>query len=137
MPQTELVTDQGISELILLWRGEAASEMEYIVALEIGSTCTAAVGSTFAAPADTSPHHTDSGLEMQLIDTVAGAAGTITFDHVFDAITATKNVNGIHVCNNEAGSPDVTFIECCFNAVIAVQATDTITIDGESTIDQA
>ena len=91
-----------------------------------------------ATPADTSPHHTTSGLQLAAIDTVAGAktitAGdTILFDQVLTA-TATKNVNGIHVCNND---DDVSFIECCFNAVLAMENTDTLTIDGQSTIDQA
>ena len=138
MAQTQTVTDTGISELILLWREEAATGMESIVCLEMATECTAAVGSTFADPADTAIHHTDSGLLLAAIDTVAGdttntAGDTILFDHVFTA-TATKNVAGIHVCNND---DDVAFIECCFNAVLAVENTDTITIDGQSTIDQA
>ena len=138
MAQTETVTDTGIAELILLWREELATGMESIVALNMATPCTAAVGSTYADPADTATHHTDSGLAIQAIDTVAGAtvntAGdTILFDHVFTA-TGTKNVAGIHVCNNDN---DVAFVECCFNAVLAVQNTDTITIDGQCTINQA
>ena len=138
MAQTQTVTDTGIAELILLWREEAATGMESIVCLEDSGTCTAAVASTFADPADTAIHHTDSGLELAAIDTVGGdttntAGDTITFDHVFTA-TGSKNVCGIHVCNND---DDVTFVECCFNAVLAVENTDTITIDGEVVIDQA
>lgn len=138
MAQTEFVTDTGIAELILLWREEGATGMESIVCLEMATVCTAAVGSTFADPADTAVHHTDSGLLLVAIDTVGGAttntAGdTITFDHVFTA-TGTKNVAGIHVCNND---DDVTFVECCFNAVLALESPDTITIDGEVVINQA
>jgi len=138
MVQTQTWLDQGIAELILLLREEPSSGMESIVCLEMATPCTAAAASTFADPADTAIHHTDSGLELGPIDTVAGdtvntAGDTITFDHVFTA-TGTKNVAGIHVCNND---DDVTFIECCFNAVLAVENTDTITIDGQSTIDQA
>jgi len=138
MSQTQTVVDQGIAELILLWREEAATGMESIVGLDKATVVTAAVGSTFAAPGSSSAHHTDSGLELAAIDTVGGAtvntAGdTITFDHVFTA-TATKNLAGIHVCNND---DDVTFIECGFNAVLAVENTDTCTIDGQSTINQA
>ena len=138
MAQTQTWTDTGIAELILLLREEAATGMESIVALEMATVCTAAVGSTFADPANTAIHHTDSGLLLAAIDTVGGAtvntAGdTITFDHVFTA-TGTKNVAGIHVCNND---DDVAFIECCFNAVLAVENNDTVTIDGQSTIDQA
>ena len=91
-----------------------------------------------ADPADIAEHHIDSGLAIQAIDTVAGdttntAGDTITFDHVFTA-TAAKNVAGIHVCNND---DDVAFVECCFNTVLAMENTDTLTIDGQSTIDQA
>lgn len=138
MAQTQTWTDTGIAELILRLREEASTGMESIVALEMATPCTAVVGSTFADPADTAIHHTDSGLLLAAIDTVGGAtvntAGdTITFDHVFTA-TGTKNVAGIHVCNND---DDVTFIECCFNAVLAMENNDTLTIDGQSTIDQA
>ncbi len=138
MAQSETWLNEGIAELILLLREEAATGMESIVALEMATPCAAVVGSTFGNPADTAIHHTDSGLLLAAIDTVGGAtvntAGdTITFDHVFTA-TATKNVAGIHVCNN---ADTKSFIECCFNAVLAVENSDTITIDGQSTIDQA
>ena len=138
MAQTQTVTDTGIAELILLWREEASTGMESIVCLEMATVCTAAVASTFADPADTAIHHTDSGLDIAAIDTVGGdttntAGDTITFDHVFTA-SATKNVAGVHVCNND---DDVAFVECCFNAVLAVENSDTITIDGEVVINQA
>lgn len=138
MAQTQTWTDTGIAELILRLREEASTGMESIVALNMATACTAAVASTFADPADTATHHTDGGLLLAAIDTVAGttvntAGDTITFDHVFTA-TDTKNVAGIHVCNND---DDVTFIECCFNAVLAMENTDTLTIDGQSTINQA
>ena len=138
MAQTQTWTNTGIAELILLLREEAATGMESIVCLEMATVTTAAVASTFADPADTAVHHTDSGLLLAAIDTVGTATvnttnDTITFDHVFTA-SATKNVSGIHVCNND---DDVTFIECGFNAVLAMENTDTLTIDGQSTIDQA
>lgn len=138
MAQTQTVTDTGIAELILLWREELATGMESIVALNMATPCTAAVASTFADPADTATHHTDGGLLLAAIDTVGGAttntAGdTITFDHVFTA-TLSRNVAGIHVCNND---DDVAFVECCFNAVIPMENTDTLTIDGEVVINQA
>ena len=138
MAQTQTVTDTGIAELILLWREELATGMESIVALNMATPCTAVVGSTYADPADTATHHVGDGLAIQAIDTVAGdtvntAGDTILFDHIFTA-TATQNVAGIHVCNND---DDVAFIECCFNAVLAMENTDTLTIDGQSTIDQA
>jgi len=138
MAQSQVITNTGIAELILRWREELSTGMESIVGLNMATPCTAAVASTFADPADTATHHIDGGLAIQAINTVGGAtvntAGdTITFDHVFTA-TGTKNLAGIHVCNND---DDVTFIECCFNAVLAMENTDTCTIDGQSTLDQA
>ena len=140
MAQSQTWTNTGKAELILLLEGgdASASKLAKIVALNMATACTAAATSTFADPADTATHHTDGGLAIHAIDTVSHTTvnttgDTITFDHVFTA-TATRNVAGIHVCNNDG---DVTFIECCFNAVIPVENTDTITIDGQSTIDQA
>ena len=138
MAQTQTWLDEGIAEFVKLLKGDAADILSKIVCLEKVSVCTAVVGSTFGSPADTSPHHTTSGLQIAAIDTVAiitvnTTGDTITFDHVFTA-TGTKNVNGIHVAN---AIPDVSYIECCFNAVLAMENTDTLTIDGQSTIDQA
>ena len=140
MAQTQTVTDTGIAELILLWREEAATGMESIVCLEMATPCTAAAASTFADPADTAIHHTTCALSIAAIDTVGGttvntAGDTITFDHVFTkTVDSALNVAGIHVCNDD---DDVTFIECCFNAVLSMEETDTLTIDGQSTINQA
>jgi len=136
MAQTQVVTDEGIGELIKLWAESAATGMESIVCMTDSSACTAAVTHTYASPADTKC--TDSGLDLAAIDTVSTTTvnttgDTITFDHVFTA-TGTKNVTGILVCNND---DDVAYIECCFNSVIAAESGDTITIDGQSTIDQA
>ena len=140
MAQTQTVTNTGIAEWVILMSDTtpAATAMTKIVCLNMATPCTAAAASTFADPADTATHHTDSGLSIAAITTVAQAqantAGdSIDFDHVFTA-TGTKNVAGIHTCNNDG---DVTFVECCFNAVLAVENTDTITIDGRITLDQA
>jgi len=134
MAQTEVVLNQGITEIVALW----AADMTKIVALNMATPCTAVVGSTFADPADTATHHSDAGLAIQAIDavstdTVNTTDDTVTFDHIFTA-TDTRNVAGIQTCNN-AG--DASYHECCFNAVLSVEDTDTITIDGQSTIDQA
>ena len=138
MAQTQVITDQGIGELVLLWAGSAASKLSKIVALDKATVVTAAVGSTFAAPGSSSAHHTDSGLDIAAIDTVSTdttntTGDTITFDHVF-AATDTKNVAGIQTCNDDG---DKAYHECGFNAVLAMENTDTLTLDGESTIEQA
>jgi len=140
MAQTQEILDTGIAEWVILMSDTtpAATAMTKIVCLNMATPCTAAKTSTFADPADTATHHVDSGLSIAAIDTVAQAqtntAGdTITFDHVFTA-TGTKNVAGIHTCNDDG---DVTFVECCFNAVLAVENTDTVTIDGAVVVNQA
>jgi len=138
MAQTEFVLDQGIGELILLWSGAAATKMSKIVGLDKATVITAAVGSTFAAPGSTSAHHTEHGLEIAAIDTVAQdttntAGDTILFDHVLTA-TDTENLAGIQTCNEDG---DKAYHECGFNAVLAMENTDTCTIDGQSTIEQA
>jgi membrane-bound inhibitor of C-type lysozyme len=136
MAQTEEVLDEGIQELVLLATGGSATAFSKIVCMTDSSACTAAKNHTHASPADTLC--TDTGLEEAAINTVSQATtnttgDTMTFDHVFTA-TGSKNVTGIHICNTDG---DRSFIECCFNAVLAMENTDTLTIDGESTIDQA
>ncbi len=140
MAQSQVVTNTGIAEFIILMSDitPAATAANKIVCLNMATPCTAAVASTFADPADTATHHTDGGLLIATVDTMGQAqtttAGdTLTFDHVFTA-TATRNVAGIHLCNNDG---DVTFIECCFNAVLAMEANDTLTVDGAMVLDQA
>jgi len=141
MAQTQTVTNTGIAEWVVLMSDSttpAASAANKIVCLNMATPCTAAVASTFADPADTATHHADAGLSIVAVDTMGQAqtttAGdTVTFDHVFTA-SATRNVAGIHLCNDDG---DVTFVECCFNAVLAVENTDTITIDGAVVVDQA
>jgi len=134
MAQTQTVLNQGLSAAMAL----VTADLTKIVALDMATPCTAAAASTFADPADTAVHHTEHGLAIVAIDTVAQnttttAGDTVDFDHVFTA-TATENVAGIHACNT-AG--DTTYIECCFNAVLAMESSDTLTIDGALVADQA
>ena len=136
MAQTQTVTNTGIQELVKLWSGTAATKLMSICGLTDTTACTAAVTSTYASPADAKC--TENGLEIANIDTVSEdttntAGDTITFDHVFTA-TGTENVSGVIVCNDD---DDVAFVECCFNAVIAMENTDTLTIDGQVVVDQA
>jgi len=140
MAQSQTVTNTGIAEWVILMSDTtpAATAMNKIVALSDSGTCTAAVGSTYADPAGTAVHHTEGGLSIATMDTMAQdttntAGDTVTFDHVFTA-SATKNVVGIHATNDDA---DVTFVECCFNAVVAMESDDTLTIDGSVVVDQA
>jgi len=137
MAQTQTWTNTGIAELVqLLYAGTGATKLMSIVGLTDTTACTAAVTSTYASPADSKC--TELGLEIANITTIAVATAntagdSVDFDHVFTA-SGTKNVSGIIVCNDD---DDVAFIECCFNAVLAMENTDTLTIDGRATIDQA
>ena len=141
MAQSQTVTNTGIAEWVILMSDSsspAATAANKIVALNMATPCTAAVASTFADPADTATHHSDGGLDIATVDTMSQSTtnttgDTITFDHVFTA-SATRNVAGIHLCNDDG---DVTFVECCFNAVIAMESSDTLTIDGAVVVDQA
>ncbi len=140
MAQTQTVTDTGIAEFVILMSDitPAATAANKIVCLNMATACTAAVASTFADPADTATHHTDSGLSIATVATMSQSTTTTTgdtieADHVFTA-TGTKNVAGFHLCNNDG---DVTFMECCFNAVLAVENTDTITIEAKIVVNQA
>jgi len=136
MAQTQTVTNEGITELMKLWHGTTASKLMSICGITDTTACTAVVTSTYTTPADAKC--TDAGLSIVNITTIAlatsnTAGDSIDFDHVFTA-SATKNVSGVIVCNDD---DDVAFIECCFNAVIAMENTDTLTIDGRVCVDQA
>ena len=136
MAQNQLVTDEGIAELMKLWHGTAASKIMSICGLTDTTACSAVVGSTYASPAD--DKCTENGLEIANITTIAlatknEAGDAIDFDHVFTA-SGTENVSGIIVCNDD---DDVAYIECCFNAVLAMESSDTLTIDGQVYVDQA
>jgi len=136
MAQTQTVTNEGITELMKLWHGTTASKLMSICGLTDTTACTAAEGSTYASPADSKC--TENGMSIANITTIAlatsnTAGDSVDFDHVFTA-SGTENVSGIIVCNDD---DDVAFIECCFNAVIAMENTDTLTIDGRVCVDQA
>lgn len=132
MAQTDEFLDEGIAAIIDALKTAATN----IVGMTDSSACTAAKTSTHAAPVDTLI--TDSGLADQAIDTVGEdttntTGDTITWDHEFTA-TGTKNVSGIHITN---ATPNVSYVEVCFNAVLAMENLDTLTIDGQAVIDQA
>ena len=139
MAQTQVVTDEGISEIIALVQGTGGSILAKIAGMQDTTACAVNATNTYAAPIDTMC--TTNGLGTVAITTVeiaqSNTAGdSIDFDHVFTATAAGENVSGIMVMNNEA-TPDVLYIECCFNAYLAMESDDTLTIDGRLCIDQA
>ena len=139
MAQTQEICDKGIKEWVILMSdasSPAATAANQIVCLNSSTVCTAAKTSAYSTPVAT--HHTGSGLEVATVDTMGQgttntAGDTLEFDHVFTS-TGTKNVCGIHLANQDK---DVTFVEVCFNSVIAMENTDTLTIDGAVVVDQA
>ena len=139
MAQSQEVTNEGIKEWVILMSdasSPAATAMNRIVCLNDTAACTASTASTYSTPVDT--HHTTSGLEETAIDTMGQtttntSGDTITFDHVFTA-TASHSVTGIQAINDDG---DVAFVECCFAAVVSMENTDTLTIDGAVVVDQA
>ena len=140
MAQTQTVTNTGITEFVILMSDTtpAATALTKIVGLNMATPCTAAAASTFADPADTAAHHTDGGLDIVAADSVTQSqtntsGDTIEVDHVFTA-TGSKNMAGFHLCNNDG---DVSFVECCYNAVLAMEANDTNTIEAKIVVDQA
>jgi hypothetical protein len=118
--------------------GGAATGVKSIVGLNMATACTAAAASTFADPADTATHHADGGLSIADADSVTQSqtntsGDTIEVDHVFTA-TESRNMAGFHVCNDDN---DVAIMECCYNAVLAMENTDTNTIEAKIVLDQA
>lgn len=136
MAQTQAVTAEGIGELVKLWAGTAATKMSMGCCLISTATCTAATTHTFASPAATKFSSTQGTGLLSTGMTVApttGSAAIIGFDHTFTS-TGTFNVTGF-IANNASGyKGDVAYVECCFASVIAMAATDTLTIDGQVTV---
>lgn len=126
MAQSEKPTTQGYGEAGKLLAGEVATEYQSVVCYE--GTCTAASeASTYASPAATKS--VKSGVSIVDADTVASvqttvANDTIQVDHQFTA-GETVTVTGFGVCNNDN---DVLYAECCFNAGIALENTDKLTV---------
>lgn len=138
MAQTQCFTNEGIGELIKLLQGTAATKLAKIAGMTDTTACAVNATNTYAAPIDTMSTH--NGLATVAITTIAlatsnTAGDSVDFDHVFTA-TAAEDISGIMVMNNEA-TPDVLYVECCFNAYLAMESDDTLTIDGRVCIDQA
>ena len=134
MAQSQSPTKEGYAEMSKLLCGEAASAVKSVVCLE-GTCTTASENSTFADPADTATHLVGSGLSIANADSVASTTttntdDTIEVDHVFTA-SGTETVTGFHICNDD---DDATFMECCFNAGVALESSDTLTIEGKMQI---
>jgi hypothetical protein len=126
MAQTQKPTALGYGEIGKLVAGEAASAVTKIVGLT--AACTAAEASTYANPG-TATRLAANGFALATIDTVATvtttvANDTVQADHVFTA-TDTQSVSGFAIEHNDG---DATFAECCFATALAMENTDTLTV---------
>ena len=121
MAQTQSPTTLGYAEIAKLVAGEAATCVESIVGLT--GACTAAEASTFANPGGATKLAAN-GFTLANADTVSSSAGVVTVNHVFTA-SGTQSVTGFAIENDD---DDVVIMECCYNAAIVFETTDTNTI---------
>jgi len=137
MAQNQTVTNEGITELVKVSSGGTATGAKSLVVLNKATTCTSAVTGTYTTPSDSATKHTDGGLligDGTVTQQTTNTTGdTIQVYKVFTA-TATRNAAGVLMCNDD---DDVSLMECCFNAVIPMENTDTLTITAKIVYDQA
>jgi len=132
MAQTQKPTNLGYAEISKLVKGvttamaAGASGMKSIVGLT--GACTAAEASTFLNPGGATKLAAN-GFTLVNADSVVNSTTAVTddtveLDHVFTA-TGTQSVSGFAVENDD---DDVVLMECCFNAALAMESSDTLTI---------
>jgi hypothetical protein len=127
MGQTQSGTAQGYGELGKLAAGEAATAFKSVCCLK--TTCTADATQTAAGITKC----TESGLTLVNADSVKSSKttadnDTVEVDHVFTAGEA-ATVKGFGVFNDD---DDVLYGICCFAADVALQASDTLTVEMKS-----
>jgi len=124
MVQSQSPTNEGYGELGKLVAGEAATEVQSVCCLK--TTCTADESQTSAGVTKC----TESGLTLVDADSVKSSKttvdnDTVELDHVFTA-GESATVLGFGIWNND---DDVLFALCCFNAGVAMEASDTLTVE--------
>lgn len=127
MAQTQKPTNLGYGEIGRLMAEEAATGVESVVGLT--GACTAAEASTFANPGGATKLGAN-GFTLVNADTVSSSQTTVTddtveLDHVFTA-SGSQSVTGFAIENND---DDVVFAECCFDAALAMENGDTLTVE--------
>lgn len=133
MAQTQKPTALGYAEIAKLLKGvttamaAGASGLKSVVGLT--GACTAAEGSTFANPGGATKLAAN-GFTLVDADSVVTSTTTVTddtteLDHVFTC-SATQAVSGFAVENDD---DDVVIAECCFNASLAMENGDTLTVE--------
>lgn len=127
MAQTQKPTNLGYGELGRLVAEEAATGVQSVVGLT--GACTAAEASTFANPGGATKLAAN-GFTLVDADTVVSSTTTVTddtveLDEVFTC-TGAQSVTGFAIENND---DDVVFAECCFDAALACETNDTLTVE--------
>lgn len=129
MAQSQKPTNLGYGELGRLVAGEAATCVKSIVGLT--GACTAAEASTFANPGGATKLAAN-GFTLVNATSVAATDTTVTddtveIDHVFTCSGA-QSVSGFAIENDD---DDVVYMECCFNAALSLETSDTLTIEAK------
>ena len=133
MAQTQKPTALGYAEIATLVSAvttamaAGASGVQSVVGLT--GACTAAEASTFLNPGGATKLAAN-GFALVDADSVVVSTTTVTndtveLDHVFTASGA-QSVSGFAIENDD---DDVVFAECCFNAAIAMETSDTLTVE--------
>ena len=130
MAQTQKPTKLGYGEIGRRMAGEAASEVQSIVGLT--GACTASEDSTFANPGGATKLAANGFTLVDADSVIASDSGgvvdsVVELDHVFTASGA-QSVSGFAILNND---DDVVFMECCFDAALSMETSDTLTCEGK------
>ena len=130
MAQTQKPTKLGYGEIgrRMAATGETGGScVKSVVGLT--GACTASEDSTFANPGGATKLAAN-GFALTDADTVAVSTTSVTddtveLDHVFTA-TGAQSVSGFAIENDD---DDVVFAECCFDAALAMETNDTLTVE--------
>ncbi len=127
MVQTQKPTNLGYGEIGRLVAGAGGTEVQSVVGLQ--GACTAAESSTFANPGGASKlvagGFTLIDADSVVVSQTTVSSDTVELDHVFTC-SASTSVTGFAIENN---ADDLVYAECCFDAALAMENTDTLTVE--------
>ncbi len=130
MAQSQKPTKLGYAEIAkrMATAGDAAGSCVKSIVGLVGA-CTASEDSTFTNPGGATKLAAN-GFTLVNANTVTTSTtddtnDTVELDHVFTA-TGAQSVTGFAIENDH---DDVVFAECCFNAALACETDDTLTVE--------
>jgi len=123
MAQAQVITNEGLDELVALWIGGVASKIGFIVVCKTACPATTDSGLTSCTQS------ADAGLTMVTAATVTTTDSVCTNDtvlvsHVFTA-AGSETCKGFVCCNTDT---DVAYGICSFASDVNVEATDQLTL---------